>query len=151
MKGYGMVFITVGGGLCFCLPFFCSKLSKSSLLIMKTFLRQVFKVLHCLIQTDVSSFHSHFNPKMLKLARQDNSPFLDQASVFLPPCMFKLLFSALHNAIISLSNISKSCFSLEPQLKCTLFLEVPIHLKVIGPSRVSTSLFSDGSFHFLPC
>ena len=59
---------------------------------------------------------------------------------YLPPCTFKLLFSLLHNAILSFSssNIPKPWFSLQPQLKCSLFLEVPICLKGIASSLAST-------------
>lgn len=109
--------------------YFCrreSMLSIDSFLLMKKFLRQVFKVLHSLIQTDVSSFYSHSNPKTpYELSRPDYLPFLDQASVFLPPCLLVLLFFSspeFHLFPLHLS-ISKTCFSLEPQLKCNFFLK----------------------------
>lgn len=55
---------------------------------LKKFLRQMFKVFHCLMQTDVSSFHSYFNLRPQELARPGCSPFRDQALVFLPSCLF---------------------------------------------------------------
>ena len=71
---------------------------------MKKFLRPVFNVLLCLIQTDVSSFHSQ-PENSYEVARPLDSLSLNQASSFLPPCTFKLLFSLLHNAILSLSQL----------------------------------------------
>lgn len=64
----------------------------------------MFKVLHGLIQTDVSSFHSPTNPQTHELAKPDNSPFPDQTLDFLPPRVFELLFSLLPNVILSLSS-----------------------------------------------
>lgn len=107
MKVYGIVFMTVQGILCFDVFFFfffpAQRYPKNPLCLMKKFLRLVFKVLLCLIQTDVSSFHSQ-PENSYEVARPPNSLCLDQTSSFLPPCVFKPLFSLLHNAILSLSN-----------------------------------------------
>ena len=70
-----------------------AKIFKGSPLLMKTFLRQVFKVLHSLVQTEASSFHSHCSLK---------TPYeLSQTG----------LFSIPGSAFAFLHDHSNSCFS----------------------------------------
>lgn len=121
---------------------------------MRKFPRQGFKVLHGLVQTDVSSFHSHSSPKTpYELTRLDYSPFLDQASVFVPPRLLIFLFSLLrmpsfpsppqYIPILLLIRAPHSMWLLPKSL--------PFYRQVAAPSRVFTYLFSDGAFRFLAC
>lgn len=119
--------------------FLVQKYPKNPHCLIKKFLRLAFKVLLCLIQTDVSRFHSQ-PENSYEVARPDDSASLDQAShsclhvhssFCFPSCIMPSFF-------FSSSNIPKPWFSLQPQLKCSLFLEVPTCLKGIASSQAST-------------